>query len=326
MIEVNVNTKVEDVISSRPQIMRLAQAVFGRSAPNVLRAFGQFRANEDLASLIEAKRAGVFDYGLLIRDTEQGPVWPSEAQVLSCLMKAKGQGLTVDDISELVNDPALGSNIFEKMYGNKPATSEKKLRPVVVKSEQEPPAPEISRVVVTKEPEPMSTPVPVTMSAPEILHHLANLGAGQGHNVAALEQVLQHLAELNANLIALDNNLALVGSYLDPEIRKAGWIHVLELSVPKLEPAVVGPVKVSNAQEPLPPEPDEVTSAPVQAEPAAASGEDVVEVTEEAISTMGLDDLRLLATKLGIKDGHKIGYEGVARKKIRAALKLPNPS
>lgn len=329
MIEVNATTKVEDVISSRPLIMRLAQAVFSRSAPNVLRAFGQFRDNKDLASIIEAKRAGIFDYGLLIRDTDQGPVWPSEALVLECLAKAKDKSLTVDDLAELVNDPVLGGSIFEKMYGNKPAAAEKKMRPVVVRPEPEPETPEIQRVVVTKEPEPMSAPKNenIVTSTQEVLHYLANLGAAAGRNTAALEQVTRQLAEVNANLMALNHNLALVGTYLDPGIREAGWLQVIELSAPTLQPVAI--------PERLPPEPGETASAsetpaqPAVAESVAAStatSDEVVEVTEETLSAMSLDDLRLLATKLGIKDGHKIGYEGVARKKIRAALKMPSAS
>lgn len=101
MPEITASTPVEEVIKFRPKLVSLAQLVFERTTTGTLRAFTQFQKASDLADLINAKRAGTFDYGVCIRDTDNGAEWPEAQPVLVALMKAKEGKLNTDDMVSL---------------------------------------------------------------------------------------------------------------------------------------------------------------------------------------------------------------------------------
>lgn len=73
----------------RPQLVRIAQHVFGRTETNAMSAFSQFRTNDQLARIIQAKRDGVFDYGAHIKSTPQGFSKPSADEALAMLDAAE---------------------------------------------------------------------------------------------------------------------------------------------------------------------------------------------------------------------------------------------
>jgi len=73
----------------RPQLVRIAQHVFGRTETNAMSAFSQFRTNDQLARIIQAKRDGVFDYGAHIKSTPQGFSKPSADEALAMLEAAE---------------------------------------------------------------------------------------------------------------------------------------------------------------------------------------------------------------------------------------------
>ncbi len=116
-MNITAETPVDDVLNSRPQLIRLAQEVFGRHTPGTVRAFSQFRSLTDLASVIEAKRKGVFDYGQLIIDTDTGVQWPRDTKaILTAIDKAADGKADKIDWSSLgdYGDDVAGKALFGK--------------------------------------------------------------------------------------------------------------------------------------------------------------------------------------------------------------------
>ena len=84
-MNITADTPVDAVMNNRLQMVQLAQAVFDMGDVRVVRAFSQFRFAKDLASIIEAKRRGVFDYGALIMSSGKGrgpAQWPTNTKAI----------------------------------------------------------------------------------------------------------------------------------------------------------------------------------------------------------------------------------------------------
>jgi len=87
-IEITIDTPVDAVKDNRANLVRLARTVFARMETGAMRAFSQFQKGADLIRLIEAKRAGTFDYAEHVKNTATGWVWPSADEALKLLDEA----------------------------------------------------------------------------------------------------------------------------------------------------------------------------------------------------------------------------------------------
>lgn len=361
MADIDVNTSVADVISTRPQLIRLAALVFENTAPAATRAFGQFMKSQDLGRLIQAKRDGVFDYGALILSTDKGQKWPTDVdKILAALDKAEKAELTAQDLVPLFNDEGLAAELFPKVYkkaANATATAKK---PVVEKKSVEKkvetkveekssseikaaPLPTNGTAAVAEAAKIVAIATPAVESSSllrELPERLDDLGKGiavlrdEMHALFSRQDpVRDALNVLLRNQSALDHNIRVLGSYVGATDTE--WADLSDF------PAI------DTAATPLPPEPGEVVapakekppvsraskveSAPIEGAPAetrttpevTSTPSEEAEITEEYLQTLELSDLRKLAARLGIKNGDNIGYPAVAKKKIRIAVGLP---
>lgn len=87
-LEITIDTPVDAVKDNRANLVRLARTVFVRMETGAMRAFSQFQKGADLIRLIEAKRAGTFDYAEHVKNTATGWVWPSADEALKLLDEA----------------------------------------------------------------------------------------------------------------------------------------------------------------------------------------------------------------------------------------------
>jgi hypothetical protein len=94
--DININTPVKDIldqggVNQKGWMSRLGMIVFDRFGGPTLKAFTQFEP-ADLAVVIEAKRKGVFDYGVCIRDTGAGWTWPSNPKAVLAAVALAEEG------------------------------------------------------------------------------------------------------------------------------------------------------------------------------------------------------------------------------------------
>lgn len=332
-----LKTPIDEIINNRAKLLGLATNLFGRTSPAVIRAFGQFGRNPELAKIIEAKRNGVFDYGACIRDTSSGVVWPSDTVgVLTAIEKAERGELTVEDLVPIFRgDGTLAEEMFPKVYLKAAAAPVKAKKPKVepkVEVEAEPePTPEVENVVPFRaqapepEPEPIKAEeknVNVTVDTTEALIRAGfeglNLYLGAVHgqisdDIVGIQAAIQTLAN---NQKILNENLRHIASCLGDlplgdisDVTFAGTPQVV-----RLQPPVAQAVSV-------PAQPVAVRVAP-QA-PIEPPEDDEVDVDEALLLRLDLSGLRELGVRLGIKNADQLSYAKVLRKKIRAAVGLP---
>lgn len=84
-LEINKDTPIDAVKDNRAHLVRLARTVFDRMETGAMRAFSQFQKSGEIVRLIEAKRAGVFDYSTHVVQTPTGWTWPSTDDALKML-------------------------------------------------------------------------------------------------------------------------------------------------------------------------------------------------------------------------------------------------
>jgi hypothetical protein len=189
-------TPTADVVKSRPRLINLAKVVFGHETTSTFRAFGQFRHNSHLAQLIDAKREGKFDYGVLIKETDAGATWPDSEIVMNALKEAEENGtlsettckyLGIEDEAELA-----------KVLMQKPKRKSTRKKPAAKKDPPKKAAPKKTRA---KKPAPEPDPEP-----DQIEHQMDH---GDNHADAPIPlPVATDLAPLLDRLDVLSNDLA----------------------------------------------------------------------------------------------------------------------
>lgn len=102
--EITIDTPTEAVKDNRANLVRLARTVFGRMETGAMRAFSQFQKNSDLIRLIDAKRAGTFDYGAHVTVTPAGFAFPNADDAMKLLDAALTGGAKI--IQMPVQQPA----------------------------------------------------------------------------------------------------------------------------------------------------------------------------------------------------------------------------
>lgn len=350
-----LKTPINEIINNRAKLLGLATQLFGRTSPSVIRAFGQFGRNPELAKIIEAKRNGAFDYGACIRDTSVGVVWPSDTvAVLRAIDKAEQGDLTVEDLIPIFRgDGDLAEEMFPRVYLKAPAPPKVKKPKVEPKVEVVPqPEPEVAaapEVAVVENVVPFRASVQEHVNTKEKLVDsdwietlfktyfvtlagdldlfARDVRAAESAQAAAWSDLQASVEVLAHNQRILNENLRLVASCLG-ELPLQEIVVISKESLPQakdsraqavsLRPKEVAPtVRVS-----LPPEPEPVVQAQPVVEPAA-SDEEELDVTEELLGRLDLAGLRELAVRLGINKADQLTYPKVLRKKIRAAVGLP---
>jgi len=94
MADINILTPLSDATRRKDQI-KLLQLVCECTDGDYLRAMVTIRPAE-VPKIIDAKRAGIFDYGQLLLETSGGTSWPAAPMVLAGIEKARAGELTID--------------------------------------------------------------------------------------------------------------------------------------------------------------------------------------------------------------------------------------
>jgi len=343
-----LKTPIDEIINNRAKLMGLATNLFNRTSPQVIRAFGQFGRNPDLAKVIEAKRNGIFDYGVCIQDTPTGVRWPTDtAQILSLIEKAETGVLSVDDLIPVFQgNREVAEELFPKVYlkaGAAPKAKKPKIEPKVEVAPEPEPPPEVENVVQFKAPiAPSVEETPVAENLKEtptdslelriarqeelIQQSFRTLNEDLNYASSVIthtwDQTHQALVTLAENQRILNENLRIIATCFG------------DLQLANIQPLVFAQAAAPavNARQPaeppaeLPPAPAEIhlpQYAHIPAARAAEPVEDEVDVDEALLARLDLAGLRELGVRLGIKNADQLTYTKVLKKKIRAAVGLP---
>jgi hypothetical protein len=284
--------------------------------------------------VIEAKRKGVFDYGKLIRDTESGVGWPTDtAAILAHIDKAEKGEL---DPSDLI--PLVGKEIAEGIFSNLTPKLHKKIdnvvetvvealqKPVVDDGEKRPAhKPKVETVSLQDDVKPKEKPAMLNNEdSAKILHLLEDLiklvKATNEEIYRVVAGMSREHKHLNNNLFTLNENLHLMGQYMDPGIKLQALEGLSDVVIDTRyvdaeTPSV--PVVVAATAEEL-----NVVTPPAAAAKAAET-EATVTVTEAELKRMDLGALRELGAKLGIKGASTAAYLKPLLAKIRVHLNMP---
>lgn len=349
---ISVETPVEQVIQSRPALVRLAQEVFDRKSPSLVRAFGQFAKSQDIGDLINAKREGIFNYGAAFYETGSGVAFPTSVEaILSALHKAQaGEEVSLTDIAAMyggVNEDTMKLAVEHgpKILGKSPAAAATPKVETKATPKEEP-------KVETQEPVVQAENVRQFRRATEPKAETPESGGDQTDLVTQIKELRQSLADvlekisedqstdakemfddlthlksrvyaiegvlgvIAENQEAINANISTLAQYLDPGAElKNVQTPLFDTSSPETQQ--VEPVR------------EEVTkrfvsqAEPEAREPAQTTGGEAGDLTPEYVKGLELAELRELAGKLGVKDAHKIAFPKVARRKIHAAMGWP---
>ena len=134
----SLEVTLKEVEHSRAGLINYARYIFEREQNSAIYAFSQF-SNEDLISLILAKRKGVFDYGKhLQRDGVDGWKHPSTKQAILLLSKTmEEKGLepvsmrvsleSLEDVEISVNERFIDVTVWNKLSKNKKEEERKRV-------------------------------------------------------------------------------------------------------------------------------------------------------------------------------------------------------
>jgi hypothetical protein len=207
---ITADTPIDDaILKSKPKLAKLAQLVFDRTEVAALRAFTQFRKPRDLASLIEAKRRDVFDFGACFRDTDAGLAYPNNTNVvMAALEHAMNEEYDQIDLRALGLVDMEGNQLVDiaKLCPGAGKTSKKPTRTQArkPKAEEKPEAKEEPKVEAEKPKAERTRAAPVSRRsepAPE-------QDAPQQAVVISTSEVLDAIEGLNQNIETLRNGLA----------------------------------------------------------------------------------------------------------------------
>lgn len=331
----------QTVVNSRPNIIKLAQDVFGRSGGNAVRAFSQFRLNTDLAALIEAKYQGIFDYGACIVDTDSGCKWPQPEKAMDALKKAMDGTISASDMTVL----GLTEADFSKVVPAAPAKAQK----ASVKKPEEPrqtqPAPVAAAPVEPQAPAAWPRPAQAVASGnvvEAINNRFSDLGEGleaafrkiseaNAAQVARISQMQSEIDALKAGIFGLigmvstvNKNVALMAEYfVDPGFQPAAFPEGLDAYLQRVAHHVPHEPQAQAVSATQAPEVDGAPveapkeEAPVQKAAVQAPASETVSYTDEELAAMEIDDLKKLAASLGVPNADKIAYKGVVIRRIK---------
>ena len=96
MNEITADTPFDEVSGKRKSAIILMQKVLDCTDPDFMRAMTQFRKTPELGAVIDATRAGAFDYRKLLVSTDRGAAWPPASATLKCIELAASGELTED--------------------------------------------------------------------------------------------------------------------------------------------------------------------------------------------------------------------------------------
>lgn len=354
MSEDLLKTPIDDIINNRAKLMGLATNLFQRTSPSVIRAFGQFGRNPELARVIEAKRNGIFDYGACIVDTSAGVKWPTDtAKVLEAIDKAEKGEITIDDLTPLFsgNREAAEAQFQKVVLKAAPAKTKKPkiVDPEVkVEAKAEPVKDaEPQNVVPFKAREETKETKPEVKAAVagDVSEKLELIGQGLaqlrdevnaklykiGETMAVtrdVDVILEGFEILLKNQAVLNQNLKTIATCFGG-VELEDVVEAPSEDTRKATPADP-PISTSTTKIPESVDPGKVEELPPEAggntEAAPAASEKEVEVTEELLASLEIDALVELCGKLGVKLTTKAGskpYASVVKNKIRVAVGLP---
>ena len=359
---IDVNTPTNNILDNRPTMIKLAQEVFGRAQPSVVRAFGQFSKQHDLARLIDAKRAGTFDYGAAIYDIGGGTKYPiNVAGVMAVLDKSDaGEAITAEDIGAMYTQGPLNEEVLKKSAELLPkivlkngATNgvhkpQKTAAPVAEGEVQVNEQKEERKVVEfrKKEPDPAVEEAqdvgPVFEELRTLREGLADAFEAVSNSADANYTVLRaYLDTVLRNQEALNQNLKKLSEFYGEIELNPVETHVTDSPAQRPTP-VVKPTKaakveqVEEAESTKTPTPTKAMKARAAATetklPPEAGDTDKaaliaeLEITPESLKKLSLEELRKLAEQVGVKEAHKIVFPKVVRRKIHAELGWAAPS
>ena len=119
-MSIDINTPTADAAKRRPNILALAQLVFGiGNGLAAAKSVTQFR-NADLASLIDAEREGIFSYKACIVEGDNGLQWPKSDAVMEALAAARNDLADESIMTELGLDVSLFPQVFPQADGAAP--------------------------------------------------------------------------------------------------------------------------------------------------------------------------------------------------------------
>lgn len=349
--QITADTPVNDVVGNRPMILKLAQEVFEQRRASVVRAFGQFQRSGDLARLIEAKRAGQFDFGATIFDGEKGTKYPTEVTAILAALDKSGSDaqVTEEDIALMygaVNDETL--NIARELLPKivptaTPPAGDSQEGGQVQQEEQEAPKGKVVEfhkkatgaenvAKDQEEPRPGRAPREDFSRALDLLKEGLDRRFGQ-----ILGRIDSHFEQVFRNQAALNENLRTLANTFDPHME----FQELELELPEHgdggEPAPRS--QGGEGTQWSAPRPDDESEQQFEAQPETGGGEEdtsahtdrgqampgeqKVNFTAESLKNMTLEDLRKAAASVGVAGAMTIGFPKVARRKIHVALGWP---
>jgi hypothetical protein len=96
MNEITADTPFDEVKGRRKSAIALLQKVLNCTDPEYVRALTHFRKNPEIGTVIEALRAGVFDYRKVLIQNSRGAAWPPAAATLAAIELATAGELEID--------------------------------------------------------------------------------------------------------------------------------------------------------------------------------------------------------------------------------------
>lgn len=309
MNEITAKTAIEDVLDgpgARVRLVRLAQLVMDCPGIQYMPAFTQFRSSEDLATLIEAKRKGIFDYGACLVKTDMGLRYPNDTDaVLRALRCALNGNYGEIDIQRLglfdvtSGEPLVSIHDICPGIGKTPIAEKPQELPVVRRRATKAESQTNTDEPVNREPEQNEADMQVKATNVDVLERLNSIATALSDSFKYMESNSNERHAMVCKAIETLSNAL-----------KANTEAIRELQAHLGNARPAAPIEVHQA---APRNGMAQRQAPsdiqVNAFQAKAPQHEEVSYTRADLQRLSVNELQAIAASIGIANAEKMGFK-----------------